>query len=371
MQLQSISLSFFRSYEALDLSFCGGLNCFFGNNGLGKTNILEAIHYLALTKGLRGQADKFSLKEGELFFMTAGTFLRDKKKVEVECNFHPGKGRKMLIDRKPLGKMSEHIGFLPLISVVPEDIDLVQGGASSRRRFMDSLISQYDHAYLDFLIRYERALQHRNALLDRMKEENRFAAEELEPWTEELISCAVPIHASRNQFLEFFLPLMETYFDRIVSSSEKPNILYISQVKENVETHWRKLFADKLKSDRYTGRTQAGIHKEDLQFLINGHEVKNFGSQGQTKTFVVALKLAQYRLLEKNTGLSPLLLLDDLFDRLDQERLRAIAEILDAEIKGQVFLTDAIGERVKKAFPKKSKSEIRFFEIKSNAVIQS
>lgn len=371
VQIQQLSLSHFRNYASLSLAFGNGINCLTGNNGEGKTNILEAIHFLAMTRGFQPQNEKFALKENESYFMIQSRILREKETVLLDCNYVPGKGKKILVNKQPIEKMSAHLGFLPLVAILPSDTDLIEGGGAVRRRFMDSFISQYDHAYLAQLIRYERALQQRNALLQRMKEEARFNAAEIEPWTNEIIQAGIFIHGIRSTFLESFLPFFRERFSKIVSEKELPEIVYESEFRDNNVAEWKARFEEKKESERVLGRTRTGTHREDLSLSIGGQPVKNFGSQGQRKTFVIALKLAEYSMLMQRTGHAPVLLLDDIFDKLDVHRLKAITHILETETPGQVFVTDTHLERCREIFGVIQEREVRYFTVNAGKVLQS
>ena len=368
MHISHLTLTQFRNYAALNIDFCDGINCIVGPNGAGKTNILDALHYLAFTRGFRNTQDKQAVQHGEQFFFNAGTLVRKRLKQEIHCNFVQGKGKKVLINQKPLSRMSEHIGRIPMIAMLPNDTELVSGPSQARRRLLDMLISQYDMAYLHHLIQYEKILAQRNALLKLFAEHRRFDADELAIWDVQLIQHGMGIYEGRRSFIENFQPLFEKYFHTIVSANEQPAIRYRSHIEENTPKGWQALLDQYREKDLANQYTVAGIHRDDLIFSINGQSVRNYGSQGQQKTFVISLKLAQYQLLEQHTQLPPILLLDDIFDKLDEQRLAQIGQILDVEVKGQTFITDTSLERLAGVFSATKKTSVQFFQVDSGTL---
>ena len=365
--LSSLTISTFRSYDSLVVNCSEGINCFFGKNGAGKTNILDALHFLSITRGFRSATDKQAVKEGESYFMLEGIYDKKGEKISVQCNFLQGKGKKMLLNGTPLVKMSNHIGEIPLVSILPEDTEIIKGGSTIRRGFLDGLISQYDKEYLGALIQYKKIVDQRNALLKWMGENKTFDKEQLQIWTEQIIPYGMKIHASRTQFLTDFIPHFTTFFQKIVSESEVPEITYVSTVAENTEAAWLAAFEKTLAKDRALETTATGTHKDDLQFKIHGREVKTFGSQGQQKTFVIALKLAEHTLISEKLDCPPLLLLDDIFDKLDEHRLKCIADMLGLNTQGQIFITDTSYERLYSVF-KDSPKPVRFFEVENSTL---
>ncbi|MEM9987117.1 MAG: DNA replication and repair protein RecF, partial [Bacteroidota bacterium] len=337
-------------------------------NGSGKTNILDAVHYLAFTRGFRSSQDQQAVQEGEQYFFTNGALHLDDQEEQIQCNFVKGKGKKILIGQAPLDRMSDHIGHIPLVAILPQDTDLINGPAQGRRQFMDMLISQYDATYLKHLILYNRLLSQRNALLKLMGEQRYFDVEQVQLYDEQIIPAGQVIFQARESFLVEFKPVFDRFFRRIVADREAPSLRLRTQLLENSPTAWRNLFADKMEKDRVNQYTSAGIHRDDLVLSIDDHSVRNFGSQGQQKTFVIALKLAQYELLQQHTRKPPLLLLDDLFDKLDRHRLGSIAEMLQKEISGQVFLTDTSLGKVQELFPEMPTRGISFFEVNAGKV---
>jgi len=365
--IKILKLVQFRNYSTLEASFSPKINCIVGPNGAGKTNILDALHFLAFTKGFRSSQDKQAVKEGDDFFLIQGDIDGDKKPWSLQCNFVKNKGKKILINRAPLKKASEHIGKVPLIAILPNDTELILGASATRRKFLDMLIAQYSPLYLDHLIQYEKILSHRNALLRQFGEHQFFDPDQLEIWDMQLIPHGRYIFEERQNFLAAFLPIFTAYFHQIVVQHETPEIKYRSQFDTNTDAEWREVLATRLQKDRVNQYSTGGIHRDDLVFTINRQVVKNFGSQGQQKTFVIALKLAQYKLLENRRASHPILLLDDIFDKLDEYRLKRIATLLDTDIEGQVFITDTSYDRLTDVF-QSSEREVQFFYVKEDTL---
>ncbi len=365
--LQQLHLTQFRSYSDLQLTLSPHINCFTGANGAGKTNILDSIHYLAFTRGFRHHLDKQAVQDGGSFFFIGGNWQAGKSIKNIRCTFQQGKGKKLLINQKPLERMSDHIGRMPLVAILPSDTDLINGASADRRRFLDMLISQYDPLFLQHLIQYERILQQRNALLKMMAEQRYFDADQLALWDEQLIPHGIAVKEGRAQFVDAFSPIFARYFAEIVSEKETPSLNYRSQVEHNTPQGWRQLFQENLDKDRANGYSLGGIHRDDLAFYIDEHSVRHYGSQGQQKTFVISLKLAQYELLQAKTNMAPLLLLDDLFDKLDRHRLSQIAHLLQSRIQGQIFITDTSQARLEEIF-EGSQREILYFSVADGAV---
>lgn len=365
--LSALILSTFRSYDSLRADFSPGINCIFGKNGAGKTNILDALHFLSLTRGFRSTADKQAVKEGEAYFMIEGQYHKRGENQNTQCNFLPGKGKKILVNGVPLTKMSTHIGELPLVSILPEDTEMIKGGSTLRRAFLDTLIAQYDKEYLNALIFYKKILDQRNALLKWMGENKTFDKDQLQIWTEQLIPRGIQIVQIRNQFLEDFTPYFTGFFHKIVSESETPEISYLPSVSDNTVSGWQEAMEKSLSKDRALEITSTGTHKDDLSFKIHGREAKTFGSQGQQKTFVISLKLAEHKLITDKLNCPPILLLDDIFDKLDEHRLKSIAEILGHDTQGQIFITDTSYERLHSVFTDSPK-EVQYFQVKNHTL---
>lgn len=363
MYIRDLHLIHFRSYASLELDFSPAINCLTGPNGAGKTNVLDALHFLAFTRGFRSSQDQQVVQEGASFFFDGATVVREERPRQVACNFVKGKGKKLLINQKPLPRLSEHIGSLPMVAILPQDTELINGPSAGRRQFLDMLISQYDPAYLRHLIQYGRLLNQRNAQLKLFAEQRYFDPEQLQLWDAQLIPHGIAIQAGRVHFLAAYAPIFETYFREIVSEREQPGIRYRPAIAEATPEAWRAHLLRQQEKDRVNQYTLAGTHRDDLVFRIDDQSVRNYGSQGQQKTFLIALKLAQYELLAQKTGLAPVLLLDDLFDKLDTHRLGRIARLLLSRIPGQVFITDTSASRLAGIFGEAPPREVRYFAV--------
>ncbi|MEO1450421.1 MAG: DNA replication/repair protein RecF, partial [Bacteroidota bacterium] len=336
------------------------INCFTGPNGAGKTNVLDALYYLAFTRGFRSSQDRQALQQGAELFFDGADWVKEGVSRKLACNFVKGKGKKVLLNQKAVEKMSDHIGQIPMVAILPQDTELINGPAEGRRRFLDMLISQYDHGYLQALIRYNRVLSQRNALLRQFGAQGFVDGEQLDLWDMQMLPLLVQLTEARVRFLEDFQPLFTTYFGRIVGEGEAPTLRHRSQVDENSLEGWQALLTEKRLKDEVNLYTSVGIHRDDLVFQINSKSVRNFGSQGQQKTFVISLKLAQYAYLAEQTGHAPILLLDDIFDKLDEHRLQQIAGIVQTELPGQIFITDTSEPRLRKVFAPFTEREVRF-----------
>jgi DNA replication and repair protein RecF len=368
--IASLELMQFRSYGEAKISLSPGINCLTGLNGSGKTNVLDALHFLAFTRGFRSAQDAQAIQEGCDFASLRAEVHEPGREWTVACSLVKGRGKRFFVNQKQMEKMSGHIGRLPMVAILPQDGDLVNGAAEHRRRFLDMLISQYDAAYLSDLIRYGQALAQRNALLRQMQKDRSWDRELLALWSEQMIGPGIALHEGRQRFLEAYRPVFEAYFRQLVSEREAPAIQYQSRREENSPEAWRAYFEAGAEKDRVLGYTGTGIHKDDLHFSIDGQAVRHYGSQGQQKTFLLALKLGQYQVLRQRCGKAPLLLLDDIFDNLDDERLARIALLLRSEVGGQVWITDTSLERMKAVFAGNDGPERRFFDVSRGSIRQ-
>lgn len=363
-----LQLLHFRNYAELSLDLSPDINCFTGPNGAGKTNVLDALYYLAFTRGFRSNQDRQALQQGESLFFNGADWVKDDISRKLACNFVKGKGKKVLLNQKAVEKMSDHIGQIPMVAVLPQDTELINGPSEGRRRFLDMLISQYDPAYLQALIRYNRVLSQRNALLRQLGSQGISDPDQLELWDQQMLPLLVQLTTARSRFLHDFQPIFSTYYERIVADGEAPALRHRSQVDDNSPEGWEALLLEKRNKDEVNQYSSVGIHRDDLVFQINAKSLRNFGSQGQQKTFVIALKLAQYTYLAAQTGYAPILLLDDIFDKLDEHRLRQIAGILQTELPGQIFITDTSAERLRQVFAPFTRREVRFFGVLAGTV---
>lgn len=359
MQLKKIQLLNFKNYEELDFTFSEGVNAIVGENGSGKTNLLDAIHYLCLTKSAFNTVDSQHIKHSKNFFVVQGFFEKDEKEYEIHCSLQEGKTKTLKVEKKAYPKISEHIGRFPCVLMTPFDTDLIREGSETRRKFFDNTLSQIDQIYLNNLLKYNKLIEQRNSLLKQFAERNFFDKTLIETYDSQLLPLAQYIFEKRKSFVDSFMPILENYYFFICNEKEKISLSYISDLQvENFES----VFSNQLQKDLLLQRTTKGIHKDDYTFQINGYPINKFGSQGQQKSYVIALKLAQFELLSQLKKVKPILLLDDIFDKLDDIRIKKLMELMNSGKFGQVFITDARPERTAGLF-KEINQEISVFEI--------
>lgn len=360
MYLSKIYLVNFKNYRKAEFTFSEKINCFVGNNGAGKTNLLDAIHYLSFCKSSFNPIDSQNINHGEDYFSIAGHYIRNDDTADsVQCIQKRNHRKKFLVNKKEYDRMADHIGCFPLVMISPYDRDLINDGSEIRRKYIDSVISQFDRIYLDDLINYHKALYQRNTLLKSFAEKNMFDAALLEPWDEQIIRLGNLIHTRRKEFLTRFIPIFRHYFSFISCADEVVDIIYHSDMNRN---GFPSLLAEALPHDRAAQYSTVGIHKDDLEFLISGHPIKKTGSQGQQKSFVVAIKLAQFDYTRNIKGFKPVLLLDDIFDKLDDLRVEQLIKLVSENNFGQVFITDTSKERLHRVFDSAG-IEFKIFEI--------
>jgi DNA replication and repair protein RecF len=342
MHLKKIQLIQFKNYQKVSLDFSEEINCLLGINGSGKTNLLDAVHYLCLTKSGFNSLDAHSILHETDFFSIMGSFQRENSSLEVRCVVERGKKKQMMQNGKAIEKMSEHIGLLPIVLVSPDDTHLIKEGSEERRKFFDNILCQLDGNYLQQLIKYQHYLKQRNALLKNFAETGRLNRALLEPYDVQLLALSKEISSRRKLFVDEYKPVLIAHYSKIAENMEDIEIHYESQC---LEENWEYRFKENLSRDVLLKRTGIGIHKDDFRFEIKGYPVKKFGSQGQQKSFVIALKLAQFQLLQQHLHTKPLLLLDDVFDKLDDFRIQQLMSLIADHQFGQIFITDARPER--------------------------
>lgn len=359
MHLKSLELLQFKNHEKSRLQFSAEINCIVGLNGSGKTNILDGIHYLSLTKSAVQSSDALNVQHGKEFFTIKGQFELAGKPLEVRCVVEMGKRKQVYQNGKVLDKTSEHVGLIPLVLIAPDDTELIKGGSEGRRKFFDGLLSQLDRSYLDALIRYHHFLKQRNALLKKFAETGRRDLTLLDTYDSELIGLSKILYKRRAELLTEVAPMLQDHYGEISQGQEKVTITYDTEVlREDFGGYFKSL----RKKDLITKNSNAGIHKDDFNFQIGDHPIRKIGSQGQQKSFIIALKLAQFQVFELQKGEKPILLLDDIFDKLDDQRIAAMMGLISKHNFGQIFLTDARPERSKKIL-KELDSEVVFFEV--------
>ena len=367
MYLKSLQVKQFKSYDEAQFDFIPEINCIVGENGIGKTNLLDAIHYLSMTKSARGIPDQLCVKHEEAYFMVQGTFVYQKydaqgqpaSETQITCAFQKGSKKSFLKDQKPYTRLADHIGNYPVVLMDPYDTDLVRESSDARRRFFDGMMSQMDRSFLDQLLRYNRIVQQRNTLLKQFAEQNRIDRLQLESYHQPLVDLGESLHLARLEFLKIFIPSFQDHYSKLSDGREEVMIHLESSFEAGK-------FGESLKAaegqDLAAQRTSIGIHRDDFLFEINQYPLKKFGSQGQQKSFVVALKLAQFDTLASANTKKPLLLLDDIFDKLDDRRIQRLVQMMSDEHFGQVFITDARPERTKSLL-KNLKSNIQYLEL--------
>jgi DNA replication and repair protein RecF len=369
MHLKTLSLVNFKNYEQVDIPLSAKINCFVGENGVGKTNLLDAIHYLSLCKSNLNPVDSQNIRYDQDFLVVQGLFERKGKEENIYCGIRKQKKKQFKRNQKEYSKLSEHIGLIPLVMISPADAILINGGSEERRKFMNGVIAQYSRVYLENLIQYNRALTQRNRLLKDFAFARNFDSETLEVWDEQLIRYGEPIFEERARFVKELLPVFNAFHSHVSGDREQVTLTYQAHM---LKTGFREGLKASLEKDRIIQYTTFGIHKDDLGMELGGYSMKKSGSQGQQKTFLVALKLAEFEFIRMLTEIAPILLLDDIFDKFDAERVKHIISLVAENQFGQIFITDTNEQRLQgilQEIPTDHKvfritSEARFEEIK-------
>lgn len=347
MQLSKLTLTNFKNYKDVSLKFEHKINCFVGNNGAGKTNLLDAIHYLSFCKSYFSSSDTQNIRHDQDFFALHGDFIRNQNLTDtISCVQKRNHKKQFKINQKEYQRLADHIGNFPIVMISPYDRDIINNGSEDRRKFFDMAISQFDKAYLDDIINYNKILIQRNALLKTLYNSSNPEVS-LEIWNEQMAVLAYRIYEKRKDFLERFIPVFCQYFEVISGSKEQVSIRYESHLTDG---DFLAKLHNNIKKDLILQYSTIGTHKDDMLFLIDGFAVKKYGSQGQQKTFAVALKLAQFEMTKNLKGYKPILLLDDVFDKLDNIRVQQIIKLISEDFFGQVFITDTQKERILNAF---------------------
>ena len=335
MILNRISILNYKNLEQVELSFSPKLNCFFGQNGMGKTNLLDAVYYLSFCKSAGNPVDSQNILHEANFFMIQGFYQAvDGTPEEIYCGMKRRQKKQFKRNKKEYTRLSDHIGFIPLVMVSPADAELIAGGSDGRRRFMDVVISQYDKEYLNALIRYNKALAQRNVLL---KSEQPVEDGLFDVWEEMMAQTGEVVYRKREAFISEFIPIFQSFYSFISQDKEQVGLSYESHAARG---NLLGLLRESRERDRIMGYSLRGILKDELNMLLGDYPIKKEGSQGQNKTYLVALKLAQFDFLKRTAGTVPLLLLDDLFDKLDARRVEQIIKLVAGDGFGQIFITD-------------------------------
>ncbi|HYK77216.1 MAG TPA: DNA replication/repair protein RecF [Daejeonella sp.] len=365
MWLQKLSLLNFKNYTQAELNFSPTINAFTGNNGAGKTNLLDAIHYLSLCKSYFNPIDGQQIKKGEEFFMIQGLFDKENKAELISCGLKRNQKKQFKRNKKEYQRLADHIGLFPLVMISPNDISIIIEGSEERRRFIDNAISQTDNAYLDELLTYNRCLQNRNALLKQIALTGRYDPALLEVYDEQLINSGNRIFEKRKTFMQVFTEIFNVHYRYITDDAEQVQLVYDSPL---LTDDFAILLSRAIERDRSLERTTTGIHKDDLIFTIHDLPLKKFGSQGQQKSFLIALKLAQYSFLFRQKGFKPLLLLDDIFDKLDDCRTHKLMKMVSDKDFGQIFITDTSRKRIEGIF-EEINEPVQIFDIERGSLL--
>lgn len=333
--LEKIVISDFRNIQLQELEFSPNVNCISGNNGEGKTNLLDAIYYLSMTKSAFSLSDKFNFRHGTEEFSVSGVYRMENGLSSRFAVKMSAKGeKKVRRDDKAYGKVSEHIGVLPIVMVSPSDISMVSESGEERRRFVNAVLSQMDREYMSSLQQYNRLLLQRNRILKEPDPDRSF----LEVIDMRMAALAEPVYKARQKFVKELNPIVSEYYKALSGDSEQVTVEYDSELSKAALDQ---LLAASYEKDRVLKYTTSGIQRDDFIFTMNGHPIRRFGSQGQQKSFLVSLKFAQYELMKKNYGFAPVLLLDDVFDKLDMSRISNLLEMVASNDFGQIFITDS------------------------------
>ena len=365
MFLKNISILNFKNIKSANLHLSANLNCFIGHNGAGKTNLLDAVYYLSFCRSFYNAIDSQVISHNEDFFMIEGEYETDNGDAEcIFCGMKRGAKKHFKRNKKEYKKLSQHIGFIPLVFVSPADTFLIEGGSEERRRLMDMVISQYDISYLEALSNYNKALQQRNAILKLEEEPDAML---MDIWEKEMATNGEVIYQKREAFVKELIPIFQEIYQQISEQKEVVSLQYTSHCQRGplLEVIQRDRF-----KDRAVGYSLHGVHRDDLEMMLDGYQMKREGSQGQMKTFVLALKLAQFDFLKRTASMNtPLLLLDDIFDKLDARRVEQIVHLVSGDNYGQIFITDTNRDHLDKIL-RKNVSDYQLFSVTDGEIVE-
>ena len=339
MHLSDLSLVNFKNIIQVELTLSNRVNCFLGDNGQGKTNLLDAIYHLSYTKSFFNSIDSQNIKFDHSFYVIQGTVSDNEENIKLYCGLKKGEKKIFKKNKKTYKKLAEHIGLFPVVMITPYDINLILDGSDTRRRFFDALIAQFDKNYLLCLLNYNKLLKQRNAFL---KTKNK-TIDLLEVYDFQMIDLANYIHHARNEFINEFIPIFNQFYQDISSNKELVSLQYTSSL---INDSMKNIFINNREKDQLIGYTSSGIHRDDFHFFINNNPIKKFGSQGQQKTFLIALKLAKFEYIKLKKNIIPVLLLDDIFDKLDDHRVGYILSLIEKNKLGQTFITDTNNDKI-------------------------
>ena len=357
--LKKISIINYKNILDKEYELDPKINCFVGDNGVGKTNILDAVYHLSMGKSYFNVKNDQLINRGKDYMLVDGVFELNNKNESIVFSLKIGEKKVLKRNGKPYKKFSNHIGLIPVVLISPYDNDLINEGSSERRKFIDSIISQNDKEYLINLIAYTRVIQNRNKLLKQYNRSVDFDLDTIKVYDDQIYKLSEPIFKARDKFIKEFTHLVLEKYKHISDNKEKISIEYKSDLINN---HVENLIKDSFQKDVILQYTSVGLHKDDFVFNIDENRIKRFGSQGQQKSFLIALKLAQFDYLKNETGNSPILLMDDIFDKLDLMRVKRIVEIVNSTNFGQLFLSDTDKERIEKVLSSLNLSS-KIFEV--------
>jgi DNA replication and repair protein RecF len=340
MLLRKLRCTHFKNHTAVELAFADQLNFVVGPNGVGKTSLLDGIHYLSLTKSAFNAIDTQNIQHGQEAFSLKGHFVKKDNAYVVQCVVQKHVGKRFQSNNNSYEKLRDHIGLFPIVLTTPYDMDLIRGGSESRRKFFDTLLCQLDKSYLNTLLQYHHLLKQRNSLLRLCKVSGQLDRDLLASYEHRLLPLGKHLFAARSAFIKVFVPSFQKHYQYFVAASEEVQLVYTSEV---ASPDFEQKFRDSLQQDLVLQRTTKGIHRDEVLFLLNDHPLKKVGSQGQQKSFIIALRLAQFECMHKVLQLKPILLLDDIFDKLDEPRMDRLVQLIVQQHFGQVFITDAKG----------------------------
>ncbi len=361
MFLQHLSLINYKNIIQAEIDFSPKINCFIGSNGAGKTNILDAIYYLSYCKSHKNSIDSQNITHDQEFFVLQGKYSIKGSEENIYCGLKRKQKKQFKRNKKEYERLSEHIGILPLVMISPDDNALISEGSEVRRKFIDSIISQNDKEYLQALIHYNNAVSQRNSLL----KSNCSDSTLYEIWEDQMNSYGEIIYNGRKKFINEFKPIFQSFHQFLSSDKESVSISYNSQLEEN---SLKNLLSRNRNRDIILGYTTKGTHKDELEMLLGEHQIKKEGSQGQNKTFLIALKLAQFDFLKRISKINPILLLDDIFDKLDESRVKQIVRLVSEDNFGQIFITDTNREHLDEIITE-IHQDARIFIVKNGLVI--
>lgn len=362
MFLQRLKILNYKNIEEADLEFSPKVNCFIGDNGVGKTNLLDAVYYLSLCKSHSNAIDSQNIRHDSDFFMLDGAYQMSESPVHIFCALKRRQKKQFKRDKKEYEKLSDHIGLLPLVLISPSDGELILGGSEERRKFMDGVISQYDKNYLNHLLTYKNLLAQRNTMIKNDVNDPLF----YDTVEERMAESGQYICEQRRRFIQEFLPFFQEFHQYVSMGRETVSLDYLTQQQE---TSWLDLLRQNREKDRIVGFTTKGVHKDDLEMNMGEFPIRKVGSQGQNKTYLIALKLAQFDFLRRLKNVRPILLLDDLFDKLDASRVRQLIHLVREDRFGQVFITDTHKEYLMQILSE-AECQYRLFNVKNGSVTE-